>query len=80
MVTAGLVEMLVDGRWEEGGGGGGEDGEEWGGKGFGGLTQEQAWAHMDVGEENVASVGLPRGWVGRALGLCFGLGWIWRGR
>lgn len=69
-VTARLLEMLVEGQWEAGG----EDGEERTWKGFIGLTREQAWAHMDVGEKNAASIAVAEGLGGTRAWLVF---WTW---
>ena len=72
--------MLVGGEWEVGGGkgdgeeGGGGDGEARRWKGFLGVEGEQAWAHMDVGETNGASIAVAKALGGRCAWLVF---WTW---
>lgn len=68
-VTARLLQTLVEGEWEEG-----EDGEKGNWKGFVGLTKEQAWTHLDVGEKNVASIAVAKGLGGTEAWLVF---WTW---
>ena len=75
-VTARLLRTLVGGEWEDGGGKeeDGGQGEERKWKGFVGIEQEQAWAHMDTGEENGASIAVAEGLGGRYAWLVF---WTW---